>query len=480
MERDMPEDMHSHMKMVVIDDDEMVLNQLKLTLTDFGFTVYPFVSARAAIDWIKQNGVDIVITDVGMPECDGFEVLKQVKELDPQCDVILLTGQKEMELVIKALRQGAADYFIKPFDAIELRAAIERTSRFRMLTQQRNLLQTRVVGLSRELDYRKTRTNVMIGRSGVMRDLTRRIVDLADFQTTVLITGESGTGKELIANAIHLAGPRKQKPMLSINCASVPDNLFESEMFGHVKGAFTGAIDNKIGYVAAAEGGILFLDEIGDLPLILQGKILRLLEQKTYLPVGGVKERMCDVRLIAATNRDLEDLVREDRFRQDLFYRLSASTISVPPLRERRDDIPLLATHLGIQCSMEAGRKFAGIEDNAINALMAYDYPGNVRELRNIIESGIIHSRNHGKLQLADLPDKLKSASPSAAQYAPSNRVSENWPLDTLKLVNVEAMLYKEALRRTGGNVSAAAEMVGLSRGKFRHRMDALGMNRAN
>jgi len=468
----LPDKALSVLNLIVIDDDELMLRSISSVLSDLGATVNSFTEPLKALDWFKTNGADIVVADVNMPVCDGFEVLSRVKEIDSQCEVILITGQGEIENAIRAMRQGAADFFVKPFDIVDLRAAVERTSRYLALSQQRSLLSARVDVLSRELSHRKGARNVMVGQSPAMKEVTRSIVELSDSTATVLICGESGTGKELVACAIHRASPRSGKPMLTINCAAIPDNLFESEMFGHRRGAFTGANETRIGYVAAAEGGILFLDEIGDLPLHLQGKILRLLEQKTYLPVGDVIEKTADIRLIAATNQSLDQLVLQGRFRQDLYYRLNVCTINIPPLRERREDIPLLAMHLGLLCASELGRPFNGIEDDALKVLSSYDLNGNVRELRNIIENAIMHCRHSGKLSTEDLPLRM----PGTPGQAHASELIDpgRWPLDTLRLDEVERRLYLEALKRTGCNISAASKEVGLTRSKFRRRLAAL------
>jgi DNA-binding NtrC family response regulator len=463
---------YSDLKLVVIDNDEMVVKSLTDVLEDFGFKVHAFTLPLKALEWIEKNGADIVVTDIRMPECDGFHVLSRVKEIDPQCAVILITAHGQVDTAVKALRQGAADFFEKPFDIIDLRAAIERTTRFRTLAQERQILGARVDGLSRELSYRKSEQNVMVGQSSAMKEVARNIVDVAASAATVLIIGESGTGKELVANAIQRASARRDKPMLTLNCASIPETLFESEMFGHIRGSFTGATRDKAGYVEAADGGTLFLDEIADLSLGLQGKILRLLEQRTYLSVGSAKERSSDIRLIAATNRPMEELVAEKQFREDLYYRLSVCTIRIPPLRERRDDIPLLAAHLALQCAAQTGKSVDGIDESALRVLNSHDYPGNVRELRNIIENAVIRCPHPGKLTAADLPQRTTKD----GQPVPLKSADESWPIDTLNLEEVERRLYREALRRTDHNVSAAASLVGLSRSKLRRRMSALGL----
>ena len=457
---------YSQTNVVVIDDDVMVLRSVESTLADFGFSVTAFKEPLKGLNWISKNGADIVVSDIRMPECDGFEVLRRVKEIDSQCDVIFVTAHGQMNIAIRALREGATDFFEKPFTPDALRVAIERTKRFRILAQQKELLTDQVNVLSKELLYSNSTKNIMIGQSPAMKTVAEKIVDLADSTATVLILGESGTGKELVANAIHRSGSRRDKPFLSLNCSSIPEELFESEMFGHRRGAFTGAIETRGGYLGAASGGTLFLDEIGDLPLKSQAKILRLLEEKTYLPVGEHQERTTDVRVVTATNQSLERLVEEKRFRKDLYYRLSVCNIELPPLRERKDDLPLLALYFTLRFSFEMRKSIDSIDDEALGILIAYDYPGNIRELRNFIESSIIHCKHDGALKKEDLAELMRAP---AADVGP-----KTWPMETLKFEDVERRLYQEALRRVDNNVSAAARLLGLSRGKLRRRLESL------
>lgn len=459
------------MRIVVVDDDEMVLRSMKTTLAELGFDIQAFHKPRRALDWITENGADIVVSDIYMPECDGFELLKQLKDIDPTCDLIFVTAHGQMNIAIRALREGATDFFEKPFTAQALRAAIERTQRFRALSQRADLLTDQVDLLTKELLSQSRSQNIMIGQSEPMRKVAEAIVDLADSPATVMITGESGTGKELVANAIHQASARATQPFLTLNCASIPKDLFESEMFGHRRGAFTGALETRGGYVEAAKGGTLFLDEIGDLPLSSQPKILRLLEQRTYLPVGETAEREADVRIVAATNRKLRDLVDEDEFREDLYYRLTVCEIDLPPLRNRKDDLPLLALFFTLKLAAEMDKHIDGLDQDALVALAQYDYPGNVRELRNIIERSVIHCKHSGPLVRADLPELLLTARGDASS---ANTDDGDWPIDTVRFEDVEQRLYKEALSRSGNNVSAAARLLGLSRGKLRRRLEAL------
>lgn len=458
---------YSHTKVVIIDDDPLVLRSIESALSDFGFSITTFEEPLKGLDWIADNGTDIVISDIYMPECDGFEVLKRLKEIDPQCDLIFITAHGQMEIAVRALREGATDFFEKPITSSALCAAIERTRRFRILSQQKKLLTDQVDVLSNELLYKTSSKNVMIGQSAAMKKVAEEIVDIADSTATVLILGESGTGKELVANAIHQSSPRKKQPFLTLNCASIPEDLFDSEMFGHRRGAFTGAVETRGGCVKAADGGTLFLDEIGDLPLTCQAKILRLMEQKTYIPVGEHKEQTTDVRVITATNQSLEQLVKEKQFREDLYYRLSVCTIDLPPLRERKEDIPLLALYFTLQFASEMGKSIDGIDEEALRVFSVYNYPGNIRELRNIVESSIIRCKHSGVLLKDDLPEQIATTGTKELQPG-------DWPMETLKLEDVERRLYQEALNRTDNNVSAAARLLGLSRGKLRRRLGDL------
>ncbi len=461
----MPTSDYTHMKVVLIDDNDMVRDSLKSALKEFGFSIESFREPLKAIDWIDKNGADIIISDICMPKCDGFEVLKRVKAIDPSCAVIFITAHGQVDTAIRALREGATDFFEKPFTTEALSTAIERTSRFRILYQQKELLTQKVNILSSELLTQKNPRNLIIGKSDGIKKVAESIINVADTTATVLITGESGTGKELAARAVHVASSRKDKHFMTVNCPSVPEELFESELFGHRKGSFTGAIETKGGYVQAAEGGTLFLDEIGDLPLKSQAKILRLLEQKTYLPIGENMERVADVRVIAATNQRLDELVSKKQFREDLYYRLKVCSIVLPPLRDRKDDIPLLATHFVLQFASEMGKPIDGIDPEALSKLTEYSFPGNIRELRNVIESSIIHCKHTGQMTASDFPDSLVGL--------PEPSTSE-WSFKSLNMDEVTRELITSVLEQTNSNVSAASRMLGISRGKLRRALESL------
>ncbi len=323
-------------------------------------------------------------------------------------------------------------------------------------------------------DKAGTKPGGMVGESPAMRNLYDEIRKIAPVATTVLIQGESGTGKELVARALHENGPRRDRPFLVFNCSAIPDTLFESQMFGHQRGAFTGAVTRQSGFVEEAEGGTLFLDEISELSQGAQAKILRLMEQRTYQPLGHAQEKHADVRLLAATNRALEPFIDEGRFREDLYYRLNACRIEVPPLRERRDDIPLLARYFVRRAAAEMGKRLTGIEEDALRQLKRYRFPGNVRELRNMVECAVIHCEHDGSLRNDDFLETCRSRRTESCSESAAKSGNGQWPLDTFDLQEVETRLYRAALQRCEGNISAAARLVGVDRSKLRRRLKKL------
>ncbi|MFQ6094221.1 MAG: sigma-54-dependent transcriptional regulator, partial [bacterium] len=360
-------------KILVIDDDESLSRILEHQLTEDGHRVTTASDGQRGIDLFKKDGFDIVLTDIQMPELDGLEVLKEVKRLNREAIVILITAYGTIENAVEACHLGADDYITKPFSRQQLRFAIEKALKLKSLITENIQLQT-------ELTERYQFDNI-IGRSAVMEEVFRLAGRVAQSEATVLILGESGTGKELVARAIHYNSPRRKKRFVPVNCASIPANLMESELFGYVKGAFTGALKDKKGRFELAHGGTIFLDEVGDLRADLQAKLLRFLQEREFERVGGAETIKVDVRIIAATNKDLEKLIREERFREDLYYRLSVVPILLPPLRERKEDIALLVDHFLNKYGNE--RSFT-INERAMKVLAEYDWPGNVRELENV------------------------------------------------------------------------------------------------
>ena len=460
------------MSAVVVSPEDGLRRMLRDVLGPLGFSVRAFEDPERALASLASSRADILIVDANVARMRGLDVLRHVQEVRLGCDVILVTEAGDLAIGIAALREGATDFFEKPCEASVVHAAIVRTARFRTLSRQQELLVGRVQALSYELNDRAGGSDVMVGASSGMRKVAQDIVAYADSNATVLVLGESGTGKEAIAKSVHASGPRRDMPFLTLNCSAIAENLFESEMFGHRRGSFTGATDTQTGYVQSADGGSLFLDEIGDLPLGSQAKILRLLEQKTYLPVGENQEREANVRIVAATNQPLPTLVRKGLFREDLYYRLSVCTIHVPPLRERQDDIPLLALYFTLRFSAEMCKNVHGITDEALERLTEYDFPGNVRELRNIIESSVIRSHDKSMLDISDFPEISQTSDLAGGPID-----FRAWPDERLSMPVVERMLYVEVLQRTNRNVSAAARLLGMDRSRFRRRLTALKLS---
>ena len=459
------------LRVVVIDDDPTVLIAAAGVLDKLGLNATTFDSPKKALESIREVGADIVVSDIYMPNCDGFHVLKEAKLASPDCDVVLVTARGDIDTAVRALREGATDFVQKPLTAASLRAALERTRRFRDLSIEKRSLETQVHVLESQIEELTRVNSTLIGDSDAMQNLRTELGRIAEVDVTVLVTGESGTGKELAARTLHDASSRKAAPFVPVNCASIPADLVESEMFGHRKGAFTGAVERAKGFVKAAEGGTLFLDEIGDLPSGSQAKILRLLEQKTYTSVGDPTERHADVRIVAATNQDLEALVKENHFRGDLYYRLAVCHVAMPALRDHKSDIPCLALYFTLQAASSMGRMVERLALETIQVLMAYSFPGNVRELRNVIERSVIFAAHTAELR----PEHLPSLDgPSHDQEPESELINSETDLN---MDNVERGIYKEALSRTGSNISAAARLLGISRGKLRHRLAALGMD---
>jgi len=342
-----------------------------------------------AFDILKKNKIDIVVLDLRLPEMNGLDVLKEIKKLHPGIEVIIITGHGDMDSVIKAMRLGAIDFFTKPFRLIEVQNAIERTKKFIYLQKKLNEIKMNYSLVSKEL--KEKFGNNIIGKSKEIKNVLNLMVKVAKAgNTSVLITGESGTGKELVARGIHSLSDRKDHYFYAVNCSAVPENLFESSFFGHKKGAFTGANEDKKGWFEIASGGTLFLDEIGDMPAAQQSKFLRVLEEKKITKVGSHIEIPVDVRIIAATNKDAKKLITNNVLRADLYHRLSSFEINIPPLRERIEDIPLLLDHFIELFSVNLKKNIEGINKNALEKLMAYDFPGNIRELKNMIEKAVI------------------------------------------------------------------------------------------
>ncbi len=431
--------------LLIVDDESAILDSLRILFKNEGFEVAVARGGRAALDVLARAVPAIVLTDVRMPSVNGLEILAAARERDPDVPVILMTAQAELKTAIEAVNRGAFHYIQKPFDNDELIAICRRALEHRQLKAENRVLRQEI--------QRHTQAVKPIGVSLVFRDVLRLAETVAPTDSIVLIQGESGTGKEVIARYIHGLSERRTGPFLSINCGALPEGLLESELFGHVKGSFTGAVRDHEGLFAAAGGGSFFLDEIGEMTPATQIKLLRVLQEREVTPVGGTQPVPVDVRLIAATNRDLEDDMKGGRFRSDLYYRLNVIAIHLPPLRERKDDIPLLADAFLRRMAGERGGAPKTVGTAAMAAIMAYDWPGNVRELENALERAATLSKSE-EITAAALPARVTE---KRAPALVADRPTANPSLDV-----VERAYITWVLQSVGGNKTRAAEVLGI------------------
>jgi len=448
-------------RVLVVDDDVALSETLELDLAHRGYAVETCVSAKAALDAMRRSDFDVVVTDLAMRECSGIELCERIVESRPDVPVIVLTAFGSYETAVAAIRAGAYDFLSKPVKLEVLAIAVERAANHRGLREK-------IRRLEREMS-REPLADDIVARSAAMRTVLDLVDRVAQSEATVLVTGDSGTGKELIAQAIHRSGRRKDRPFVAVNCAAVPEALLESELFGHVRGAFTDARTNEPGLFLAANGGTLFLDEIGDMPLPLQPKLLRVLQERTVRPVGGSSERPVDVRVVAATNRDLETAVEEGRFRHDLFYRINVVQVSVPPLRARGPDILPLAAHFIARFAASVGKPVSGISPPAAERLMAYPWPGNVRELQNCIERAVALAP-FDQISLDDLPEKVRD-------YKSSHFIlTSDDPAELVPLERIEREYIARVMLAVAGNKSAAARILAIDRKRLYRMLDRLGV----
>ena len=431
--------------LLVADDDPGLRESLERTLTREGFHVVLASDGNAALERLRGGGIDLVLTDLKMPGLTGIEVLRAAKAIAPDVDVILLTAFGTVEEAVRAMKAGAYDFLTKPFQRPQVLRLIRQALERRDLIQQNRELQQRLDVLLQQ--------GIAIGSSPAFRRMMMLVDQVADSSATVLIQGESGTGKELVAKTIHARSARRKGPFVAVNCAALPETLLESELFGYEKGAFTGAAGRKEGRFELADGGTLFLDEVADLSPVTQPKILRVLQEGEFERLGGTRTLRVDVRVVAATNQDLAQMVREKRFREDLYYRLNVITINVPPLRERREDIHVLAQHFLRMYAAKNNRKLEGFTDEALRRLEAYAWPGNVRELENVIERGVVLARS-AQMDIADLPPEIAGATP-LPEGVLSVRIGT-------PLAEVEQRLLEETLRVTKGNKTLTARLLGI------------------
>ncbi len=432
---------------LIVDDTPDTLEVLRRNLMSRGYQVLAASDVASALGLLAARPIDLVITDFRMPGPSGLDLVRHVRENCPGVEVLMITGYPSIQGAVEALRHGAEDYLAKPFTDEELLAAVRRAlgklKRQRLLQEDSPLAAQVMKGF--------------IGQSDAMRTVFEQIAKVASASATVLITGDSGTGKELVARAIHYGGARASSPFVPVNCGGIPESLLESELFGHAKGAFTGASSAKAGFFQAAEGGTIFLDEVGEMSLAMQVKLLRVLQEKEVAMVGTTRARKVDVRVIAATNKDLQALVRKGTFREDLFFRLNVIALPIPPLRDRGDDVILIARHFAQKYAAEAGRPVPAFSDGALRTLRDYAWPGNVRELENVIHRLIVLSEGD-RIEVSDLPDLMRFSALRGGGASPS-------------LAEVEAGHIRKVLEIAGGNRTRAAEMLGIDRKTLREKI---------
>ncbi len=445
---------------LVIDDEESQLQSLESFLTKRGYAVYTANSGEAGFKIAKSNLIDIVLTDFNMPGWDGMQVLQKMKELNPEIDIVLMTAFGTIESAVNIMKSGAFDYLTKPIDLDELENILEKIKERKLLIGENKFL--------REQLQDKFRFEQIISQSSLMEKVLNTAGRVANSKATVLVRGESGTGKELIAKAIHFASDRKDKPFITVNVASLSENLLESELFGHEKGSFTGAINQRTGRFEEANGGTIFIDEIGEIPPPVQVKLLRIIQYGEVQKIGSGSSIHTDVRIIAATHRNLEDMIIKGEFREDLFYRLNVVPIVIPTLRQRKEDIPIITDHFIKKYSNENKKNVNGITHEALDQLMKYNFPGNVRELENVIERAVVLTRNE-LISTQDLP-MLSSQKEIDKKMDPYN-LDDGYET---KIKSFETAMIQEALSRTNGNKSAAARILGISERHLRSRLERL------
>jgi putative PEP-CTERM system response regulator len=449
---------------LIVDDEIGARESLKMVFRE-DYKVLLAKNAEEAFEQMKEHAPNIILLDILLPDLDGLKVLKRMKQEDPDTIIIMITATRTVRTAVEAMKLGAYDYVTKPFDLDELRLIVSRALSNQALQKEVKYLRE---AIDDRFDFGK-----MIGESTGMKHIFHLIQQIAPSKSTVLVMGESGTGKELVSWAIHHQSPRKDYPFITINCAAIPETLIESELFGHEKGAFTNAIEKKLGRCEVAHQGTLFLDEIGELSLVTQAKILRFLEEKEFNRVGGSKTIKVDVRLIAATNKDLTQQIKKGQFREDLYYRINVVPIIIPPLRERKEDIPLLIGHFIRKFNEENNKRVKGLCEEAQEWMTQYDWPGNVRELENLIERLVALTPNE-YIQPHELPFPFLNAS------KPDDGLKQTILKGSISLLKAEEAFERElisdALKRTNYVQSHAAELLGISRRILKYKMDKLGI----
>ncbi len=457
-------------QILIVDDEPNIRTILSAQLSRDGYDVLTAENGEEGLQALRDHHIDMVITDLRMPKVDGMTLLREALQEDRELPVVMITAHGTIDTAVEALKLGAFDYLTKPFDKDEVRQIVAKALKTRQLS-----------GADASLQAGPGARFGIIGNSTSIGELYSILERVADTPTTVLISGESGTGKELVARALHEHSSRKDRPYIKVNCAAIPKELIESELFGYERGAFTGAVGSKPGRFELANGGTLFLDEIGEIPVEMQVKLLRALQESEFERVGGIKTMHVDVRLVAATNRDLRKLIAAGTFREDLFYRLNVVPIRLPALRERSGDIPLLTEHFLAKFNERLKKDVAGVEPEAIDALGAYPWPGNIRELENVMEHAVLFC-DVDKIRLADLPPEIRggsgqqSTSPSTAP--PSMLSAEGGLKEHVRVAmnRLERDLVSRALTQTNGNVTHAARLLKISRKGLQLKMKELGL----
>jgi DNA-binding NtrC family response regulator len=449
------------MATILIVEDEVKLRRLiELNLGEGGFATFSAGDAEEGLKILGREPIDLILTDFKLPGMNGLEFLKSIRRVKADVPVILMTAYGSIEAAVEAMRSGANNYVLKPFSLEEIKRVVRKELEVRQLVDENR-------NLREELGKRYGYPNI-VAKSARMQEVLAAVERVAPTNSTVLIGGESGVGKELIARAIHQHSTRSRGPFIKINCTAIPENLLESELFGYEKGAFTGATASKPGKFELADKGTLFLDEIGDVPTATQAKLLRVLQEREFERLGGTRTIKVDVRMIAATNRDLRAALEEGTFREDLYYRLNVVPIDVPPLREHKEDIPGLVEHFLAQLSKENGKQIRGVAPQAMQTLVNFHWPGNVRELQNIVERAVTFARGDS-IELSDIHLDVAPAkgSSGAPEFLPPGITLDNW----------EDEMIREALHRANGNKSQAARLLGLTRNALRYRLSKIGIS---
>ena len=455
---------------LVVEDEPKMLRLLELNLTEEGYTTLTAADAEAGLNTLRQEKIDLVVTDLKLPGMDGLEFLAAVKRTNAAIPVIVMTAYGTVETAVEAMKAGASDYVLKPFSLEEMKLIVRKELDVHRLREENVSLRE---ALGRRYEFKN-----IVARSPKMQEVLATVERVAPTNSTVLLGGESGVGKDMIARALHQHSRRESGPFVKINCTAIPENLLESELFGYEKGAFTGAVSSKPGKFELADKGTIFLDEIGDVPGTIQVKLLRVLQDREFERLGGTKTLKVDVRVVAATNQDLRAALEQGTFREDLYYRLNVVPINIPPLRERKEDIPYLVDHFIERFARESGKPIQGITRAAQKMLMEFHWPGNVRELENIIERAVALSAGD-MLDVADIRLDLSPSHPAGADIASSAMSAGGttaFPPPGVTLEQFEDEIIKEALRRAGGNKSHAARLLGLSRNALRYRLSKMGV----